>query len=601
MYRLIGLPVLTLSILGAVLQIPVLSILGIVGICVLVILALTPRIQERAYPYLLFAIGLSLIYSTTLFSPYLIGNDIHLEFYYVQKAMSGWDTSIAHPFNSSMALTVITPFLSKILHISPYWVMKVIFPLFLATTPVILYYIYLNFLKEKQAFLASLLVAFLPPFFMEVPAIMKMVIALPFFAMLAFLIIDRRFNIPMKWKILGIIGCCLLAVVFHYTMGMVSILFLIIAIPTIWVVRFILKRQTFPLKWASLCLAVLMLTGGLYWGLVARGTALSCVIGLGQFFAGVESGQHARLPTTEEEGIWMPGYKPPEDIFDYQPPDTAIPNPGEGTEPRASLFGGEQLGLVQVALGLDFGQASIWGKAFRIIQWLTQLFVVMGGLYVLRRAKKFPIEWLAFAAAGVVIILLNIIVPSFQSVLNPTRWYLLAMMFLTPLFVLAVGKRLYLAGILLIVYLLFTSGLVFEVTGSQMMKFPDLPYSVTLSQHRIDLGTAFTGSDKEVADYIYDKNLRPVIGDFHGFALLEEKWGKEGGIGIVPVDVDDIKPPMYIFLRARNNEKQIITYWTSIGLRKSYTWDEKKFGEIIQKSHLVYWTGNAEVLYYEEG
>ena len=53
-----------------------------IAVCIIVGLVASSRIRERWYPFVLYGTGLGLVLITTLAGPYLIGSDIHLEYYW---------------------------------------------------------------------------------------------------------------------------------------------------------------------------------------------------------------------------------------------------------------------------------------------------------------------------------------------------------------------------------------------------------------------------------------------------------------------------------------------------------------------------------------
>ncbi len=93
--------------------------------------------------------------------------------------------------------------------------------------------------------------------------------------------------------------------------------------------------------------------------------------------------------------------------------------------------------LLQLAIAKDFNNASIFGGIFRIIQYLTQVLVVIGSIWLLFKYKlyRFRAEFIACIAGSFVILFLCIVLPSFAAILNVTRWYHATLFFLSPMFV----------------------------------------------------------------------------------------------------------------------------------------------------------------------
>jgi uncharacterized membrane protein len=102
--------------------------------------------------------------------------------------------------------------------------------------------------------------------------------------------------------------------------------------------------------------------------------------------------------------------------------------------------------LVKTALGLDLLQYSWSGIAFRVVQLLTQLLIVIGFLWMLWKRNypkngiltyRWKPEYVAGCFVAFGLLGLCVIVPAFASLINATRQYHMALMFLAPCFVLA--------------------------------------------------------------------------------------------------------------------------------------------------------------------
>ena len=607
---LLPLLVLGLSISGSLLMNHYLIYIGILGTLAVAGLVVFGKI-DGYLPFIIFTLALSVLYQTTLWSPYLIGNDIHSEYYYFQRALgNGWDVSIPSPHNSSLLLTVIAPFLSRLFHVEGYVVFKWIFPLFLAGVPVISYLIFTKYFNRMESFLGSIFIVFLPSYTLEITGIAKMEVAEFFFVSLFLLLLSSTLGKKRWWGclILGSLLCTL-----HYTMSMVALLYMAIGLMVYSVLRYLFKQKSsISIK---VLIPIILLIGAFsfaYLALVAQGTALYSIAGLGKFFIGIPTQQKAQPPPTESpdfkswtentsSSIWIPEYK--------QPTSEGLVRPQEEREsevdgPIVQLkFLGPlvQTPLSRLALGLDFFEVTFPSKVFRIFQLLTQIFIVVGSIWVLWNRRRFPAEYLALFIVSWIILLLCFSVPGFQSILNATRWYQITALFIAP--ALIVGGRIILRGyrilflLILVPYFLFTSGIVFEAIRAKSVETTALPYSVALSSHRLDVASVYTKNDKAVARYIYTNDLRPIVSDFRTFSLLEEYWGKEGGYGLFSTTptASGVPSGLYILMSEWNIQSQTITYWYGIGLRKSFRWSEKNIDKILDRCNLVYQVGNARL------
>ena len=96
----------------------------------------------------------------------------------------------------------------------------------------------------------------------------------------------------------------------------------------------------------------------------------------------------------------------------------------------------EAYNLVKSAMGLDLLQYSWSGIAFRIVQLLTQVLVVVGFIWMLVKRYNMKSEYVAGCICAFGLLGLCVILPAFGSMINATRQYHIALMFLALCFVL---------------------------------------------------------------------------------------------------------------------------------------------------------------------
>jgi hypothetical protein len=171
-------------------------------------------------------------------------------------------------------------------------------------------------------------------------------------------------------------------------------------------------------------------------------------------------------------------------------------------------------------------------------------------------------------------------------------------MFLAPMVVAMIvwiAKSATFSLALLIPYLLFTTGIVFEVAQYDV-SVVRIPYSIALSNDRIDLGASFTTDDIAARQYIIDNQLYPVYTDWYGAMFLCEKVPDEQvywGWPQRPTEiVSSITPDDYVFLRSRNVDNNEWIDWNGIGTRAATPLDSKDF----MQRDAVYRAGSATII-----
>ncbi|MBA7670414.1 hypothetical protein ES703_78560 [subsurface metagenome] len=622
---------LLLTILGVVLidsyQNNILLLICVVAIAGLVGLAAFGKfIQSGIYPLAIFIIGLCLLYQTTLISPYLIGSDIYTEHYFYQLvAGSGlWDASIPSTVNSCLSITILAPIYSLILNINGLWIFKTIYPLLFALVPLILFHIFSQQMSHKNAFLAAFFFVVVPTFSLEMISLCRQQIAELFFVLVILLLVDRKLNLGPKLALAIIFAMSM--VVSHYALGMIGFIYMGLFLPLV----FIIRSGAFQKAWGWLTKKF----GGLPRSLIAPGAlpakALVIVVAIyfisgfawyGAIASRVNLGLVSNLWTGQTTTITTEPLR----FFEFDKRDV----------------------LIQTALGLDFPQASPQGKGFRILQYITQLFLIIGCLRLIFRPRhlRFTAEYIALSVTSILLLLACIFVPYFANQLNTTRWYHIALITLAPFCILggeaiwlgisslwhkirhivpgmslpadyhsviaseakqsslsnaedSPGSLKFLALAVLIPYFLFTSGFVYEVTGQKVTDKIDAPYSIALSSYRLDLAGVFYWRDGAAAKWLAQEagNEAKVYTDGHTHKLLK-LHDFTGQITSLPRDASDLQEDAYIYFSARNIDKKEITFALGPGLRQHISFDDVPgLTTAIESKNRIYNNGGAQIL-----
>lgn len=521
----------------------------IIAVCIIVGLVAFGKIKPKYFPFLLYGIAAGMVLMTTLAGPYLVGSDVHLEYFFAQLR-AGKDV-LAPTYNISQGTPIIWYITDSI------WAFKLIYPLLFALVPSILYLAFKKFLDEKQAFMAAFLFIIFPAFSMELSGITRQMGAEVVLVALIYLLYVSKF----KYRWIPIIICGALLPMFHYAVGTV---------------------------------ALILIGGGIFWSkqkkvilvtLVAI-SLVSCV-----YFPLAENGavyiKYAHLYNNWiAVNLHLPRIPAPEmDQPEYPSPEYAE-HPINITPQQGISFMDKYEELILAGLGFDFFKTTTAGKIFRILQWIIAALILVG-FWKMRKNKAY---W-AFAAGGLTVIVL-LAIPGFSALLNVTRFIHLSLFMLAPLLVVALKPKYLL--IILVSYFLFTSGFIFEVTKQPSIEQITIPYNVGLSDYRIDLGASITEDDVKVRDYIYENKLFPVFTDIHGAELIGEKIGWRNDLH-VPLTRNPTPVTFgYAFIRSRNIQEGTFTIWYGVG-RKKYI-DPKEYYGIDWDENIIYQSGNARII-----
>ena len=623
----------------------VILMMSTIIITILVSLAVFCKfLKQRDYPLAITVIAISILYQVTLVSPNLIGIDIHGEYYFQRLVVDNgyWDATITHLYNSALSVVILAPIYSIILHTDTSWIFKVIYPLFFALVPLALYRFYQHQIGANKAFLAAFFFVIVPVFSLEIIAITRQQIAELFFALFLLLIIDNKLSQGQKFTLAAIF--ILSITLSHYSTAAVFFVYvalgwlLLILTNNLWFKKLWRKinrkerqlpetqpsPQAFPFKLFSVLLVLFIVCTFFYYGWAASGRPLEKIIQ-------IASGQ---IETITTETLLLIPVQPKTSIepaaeptSPTEPGDGAPAGPEEPVKPSrpSRLFDlTRREGLVKAAVGLDFGSVSTQGKVFRIFQYITQIFIIVGFIMLLfkRRRLGFSREHIVFSLVSVLILAACIFSPGFSSTMNATRIYHLTLFILAPVFILG-GESIWM-GIrslfrkvklntnyideqtsfnifilaVLIPYFLFTSGFIFEITKQKVIDSLDTPFSYALSSYRVDIGGVANSKDLICTDWLamHLVNEHYLYADLHGSLLIEDYPLLAHKRRPLPSNIEELSNDNYVFLRTWNIESQSITKWAGIGLRRQISLEESGLIPYLMSRNKIYDNGGSQVL-----
>ncbi len=557
-------------------------------VCLGVILVVFDKVNEKAYPYLLYGIGAGLVLMTSLAGPYIIGSDIHLEYYYAQLN-SGMDVLpplVGTLQGTSIGNTILAPLLGKIIPLL--WVYKVVFPLLFASIPIIVYFIFQKLLTKKQAFLASFALISFPAFFMEIPTVVRHITTELLLVSMLFIIIKSNLRFRYTAPLVAILG--LLMPLSYYTVTMMGLAIF----GTILVMSLFLKYKR---SLIAIGLASMIIAGGIYYPLAEDGAV---AIKFGHLYnAFTPLGyklpmppllvpepvvlSERTIPVKRESGEFEEPIPPGVsiDLVKLIPPDN------RPFKPLGIPFYKRYGALLESALGVDLITTTPTGKIFRILQWLFILLIPIG-LWRLRRNRRY----LMFASGGISLLVL-ILIPGFTGLLSLMRAVHISLLLLAPTIAVALKPKYLL--VILIPYFLFTSGFVFEAIQQDTIEEITIPYSYGLSNYRINLGASIDNDDFKVRQYIYDNNLFPTYSDINGANFIGEIIGwRSTWNSTFRTHLGTHKPELgYIFITSRNAKDGEFSLWAGAGLR---AYVPLEFFGVDMDKNIIYQSGDSRLL-----
>lgn len=559
---------LLLSILGAVTDNLILTYLMLAGIVtIVVVVSCTNWIPAKLYPVAVFSLSLALLYQTTLIGSYLVGNDIHLEYYsYQQTMLHGWhwNQPLAGNNNTAIGLTVIAPFLTRVFHISGFWIFKAVYPLLYGFAPVLLYLAFKQMFGSRRAFLSCFFLVSVPTYLLEIVSISKQQLSGVCIAALVFLLFYRKW--PAKWRLLLAFPLAAVVAPVHYSSGYILLYF------------------------AGVGAASMILAGWMKLG--APIASIRVYLALAGVIALVTFGYFSLLHSSLAD------------------PLIQIKAAGVSS-PITTQYATNLEPVTRAAFGIDFLSVGLDGKVFRALQLATEAAIVVGfGVALLRaRRHQLPRDFIALCGAGISLLLIVTLLPAISSSLNMSRFYFFTLTILAPLLILG-GERLLhplfrkralpiLVLGLLVPYFLFTSGVVFSAEHKTNNSTVDIPYSIALSHSRLDVTAMGTKDDDKAVRWIAQNlGAHLLFTDFHGTMLLSEQTGQNQiaqnhQIRVIPEDTKAIEDNAWVYLRSWSIDNHMLTYKSGVGLRTSIEFAEAGISGLLEGRSILFQSGSA--------
>jgi uncharacterized membrane protein len=387
-------------------------ILVLAGICIAV--AFDIAIPPALYPFAILVTALALLYHKSLLSGYLIGWDIHHEFYLAQLVLDGsyWDMSIPFNTNGMLSIVALVPLYATLCKMDPVWVFKIIYPFLFALVPLALYRAVEKQTSGKVAFFSMFFFVSFFTFYSEMLSLARQQIAELFLALTLLALIDKSMDRTRRLTLLFVFGGAMM--VSHYGLSYIWMGVLVLA----WLLLVGIEKES---------------------------------------VAGILNAVHARL--SRRDGRLLG------DIFPVCPENRSIVLPYVLFFVLAAnlyyLFITESSSLLTIltiggkisssvagelfnpgtsqGLGIIVSESpSISHNVAKYLHIITQLLIGTGILAVLfgRRRFRFDTEYFTLALIFFAINVAGIGLPYFASALNTTRLYQITIIVLAPFCVL---------------------------------------------------------------------------------------------------------------------------------------------------------------------
>lgn len=464
-------------------------------IALIVILMAFDKLPKKLYPFCIFVIAISLLYSNSLISMNLVEwADSSFEYSLAHTVLmnSVWNPQqnlVTSNLNSILSVTLLTPIYSIISSINIVWLFKLYFPLIYSLMPVGLYEVFKRQTDSKTAFVAIFFFISTVSFFSDMLGLVRQQFAELFLCMILLLLVNKRIN-PIKSTVLLIVFSISL-ILSHYALSYILMLILILT----GVLLFISKRRNLQyetrIHGANLTFGFITLFIVLtfsWYMYVSNSTVIVSITHIGSNMAG--------------------------SLF------TEFLNPAS-------------------TQGLDIvvkQTQSTLGTIFKVIYFITQFFILIGVLGALLKLKngfsKLNNDYILLCVPFFLMDLAGILIPNFASTINTSRLYHISLITLALLGVIG-GKYVFsrlklnkdiiikILSLFFIVYFLFNVGVIYALAG-QNNSFAlnpdkiDRPHFADVDINSLSWLNSHEAADKKVyADSYYAYLLEIVFNQFN--------------------------------------------------------------------------------------
>ena len=608
-------------------------------------------IHPRVYPFMIFMMALALLYQTTFISGYLVGSDVHVEYYLGNLVVENgyWDASIGGGVNSCLSIVILAPVYSLLLDMNVVWLFKIVNPILFCLVPLALFRVFSLQIKSQYAFLAVVFFISMPMFFMDMTQLVRQQVSELFFVLVVLLMVDRKLTLIQRTILVLVFGFGVIVSYYGlgtaYPIGFLAfgslVLIFIKSRPgrTLWqwligktnsLPADLTSTGAFNKKALAVIVIVTLIFMFVYAGVTSAGlTGPRIVGGILQDTAKLTARGITTSPITLPAGP-SPAVKP------Y--PGTVAGTPSAGTPSAGALSAPEMPGFIQqiivrfpfldpltkeplsqTALGLDFAWASTGGKIWRIFQCLVELCLIIGFFRLIFRPAslgKLKAEYISLTIVSALVLLGIYILPTTGYGMGSVRIFGITLLLMSPLFLFGgelIGYGIvklgglfrsrfvslqsssspaplrFLVLVIMIPYFIFNSGAIFELSKSQTTYFIDMPYSIALSSYRLDLSTVFTKQDVVAANWLSAVSNHCLHADIHSCQLFYTYHETQ--------DTGESASSSCIYLRNWNTRNEVWTVGTAYAARQSISFDDLPWlKQAFENGDKIYDNGGAQIL-----
>ena len=577
---------------------PILSVLGflyfnvfiillscaiIAALCVMSVVS-KRLVPENLFPFLIFSISIALVCQVMLTSKYIVGYDAQLEYYVFRLTQINghWGFLNANVnfvgtlnYNSMLSITLLPAVYSVLMHAQGEIVFKILYPFIFSLVPLTLYRICEKQFGKLIGLLSALFFVFTAVAFYntEILGLNRQIVGELFLILSVFLLTSKTIPMTKRRLLLIIFGAAL--VVSHYSLAYVFLAILTL----VFIISKVKPRHDDTLNTVTVLLIFLMTLLWYNLGSSSPLTSLTNII----------------IRTFEELTTGL--------------------MPTAGT--ASTMFFIPKVFTTATWINL-------------LLSGIANLFLIIGALLIILRPKGTGIsaQFRVMLTIAAVILVVSFIGPSIASILNFTRLYAIALLFLSPCFVFGgqtilltirktwtkikrplkrqiasksknIDRVLLLIAIILSAYFLSQVGFVNYVTNGPIHSYQiDFERIITSNEIQPKISVIYNVyiPEQDVFSASWLLNHKVETAEVFADAMSETHVLLSYGLvpnGLLPPITNTTIPPQgsFIYLGSLN----IVDGVMATSLTGSFNSSEISF--LLDQNNLVYSNGNSEIWY----
>ena len=217
------------------------------------------KFPKKLYPVVIFLISISLVLMFALRSNHIVGVDRHTEYYFFQTTLNNlhWSIFGHSTLDACLSISILPTIYQSILNTNQEYLCKILVPLIMSISPLIIYALSKKYVGESYAFLAAFFFISQHTFVSNPGGRTK--VAILFFALAMMVLFSDKID-PLKKRILFIVfmASCMVS---HYS---TTYIFFFIMLGTFVGIEILSMKYTFK-KVVSLTLVILFFSMIFFW------------------------------------------------------------------------------------------------------------------------------------------------------------------------------------------------------------------------------------------------------------------------------------------------------------------------------------------------